>query len=495
MPEYHQTILNMATIVVLGAGIAGHTAAAFIRKKLSKKHQVIVVTPNAYYQWIPSNIWVGVGRMTVDQVRFKLEPLYKRWGVDYRQARALSIHPEGETASAKPFVTIEYTDENNRGKLEKVAYDYLVNATGPKLNFDATEGIGPGKNTVSVCSYDHAAHAWTKLQEAFLKMERGEKQKFVIGVGHPMATCQGAAFEYILNVAFEIRKRKLENMAEITWITNEYELGDFGMGGAHIKRGGYITSTKVFAESFLRENNIKWIKRAGVLKVEPGLIHYETLDGEKKSQEFDFSMLIPSFAGVGIKAYDQQGSDISSKLFAPNGLMKVDADYTPKPFEDWSVNDWPSTYRSPAYPNIFAPGIAFAPPHSISKPMTSKSGLSIFPTPPRTGMPSGVMGKITALNIINLVNKGEHELKHRASMGKMGAACIVSAGYGMTSGAAATMTVFPIVPDFNTYPEYGRSIRYTMGEAGLAGHWMKWFMHYMFLHKAKGYPFWWLLPE
>ncbi|KAF0131683.1 MAG: sulfide-quinone reductase [Bacteroidetes bacterium] len=485
----------MATIVVLGAGIAGHTAAAFIRKKLNKKHQVIVVTPNAYYQWIPSNIWVGVGRMTVDQVRFKLEPLYKRWGIDYRQARALSIHPEGETASAKPFVTIEYTDENNRGRLEKVAYDYLVNATGPKLNFDATEGIGPGKNTVSVCSYDHAAHAWTKLQEAFLKMERGEKQRFVIGVGHPMATCQGAAFEYILNVAFEIRKRKLENMAEITWITNEYELGDFGMGGAHIKRGGYITSTKVFAESFLRENNIKWIKRAGVLKVEPGVIHYETLDGEKKSQEFDFSMLIPSFAGVGIKAYDQQGSDISSKLFAPNGLMKVDADYTPKPFEDWSINDWPSTYRSPAYPNIFAPGIAFAPPHSISKPMTSKSGLSIFPTPPRTGMPSGVMGKITALNIINLVNKGEHELKHRASMGKMGAACIVSAGYGMTSGAAATMTVFPIVPDFNTYPEYGRSIGYTMGEAGLAGHWMKWFMHYMFLHKAKGYPFWYLLPE
>ena len=203
----------MATIVVLGAGIAGHTAAAFIRKKLSKKHQVVVVAPNAYYQWIPSNIWVGVGRMTVDQVRFRLAPLYKRWGVDFRQAKALSIHPEGETASAKPFVTIEYTDEARRGQLEKVPYDFLVNATGPKLNFDATEGIGPGKNTVSVCSYDHAAHAWTKLQEAFLKMEHGEKQRFVIGVGHPMSTCQGAAFEYILNVAYEIRKRKLDCLA------------------------------------------------------------------------------------------------------------------------------------------------------------------------------------------------------------------------------------------------------------------------------------------
>lgn len=485
----------MATIVVLGAGIAGHTAAAFIRKKLSKKHQVIVVTPNSYYQWIPSNIWVGVGRMSVDQVRFKLAPLYKRWGIDYRQAKALSIHPEGETDSAKPFVTIEYTSEDKRGQLEKVSYDYLVNATGPKLNFEATEGLGPGKNTVSVCTYDHAAHAWTRLQETFLKMERGEKQKFVIGVGHPNATCQGAAFEYILNVAYEIRKRKLQDMAEIIWLTNEYELGDFGMGGAHIKRGGYITSTKVFAESFLRENNIRWIKRAGVLKVEPGLIHYENLDGDKESITYDFSMLIPAFAGAGLKAFDAKGTDITSTLFAPNGLMKVDADYTPKPFEEWSVNDWPSTYRNPSYPNIFAPGIAFAPPHSISKPMTSKTGLNIFPTPPRTGMPSGVMGKITALNIVNLINKGEHELKHRASMGKMGAACIVSAGFGMTRGAAATMTVFPIVPDFDKYPEYGRSIGYTMGEAGLAGHWMKWFMHYMFLHKAKGYPFWWLLPE
>ncbi len=485
----------MATIVVLGAGISGHTAAAFIRKKLSKKHQVIVVSPSAYYQWIPSNIWVGVGKMKVDQVRFKLAPLYKRWGIDFKQAKAMSIHPEGGKTSEKPYVTIEYTTEDHRGQQESVAYDFLVIATGPKLNFEATEGIGPGKNTVSVCSYDHAAHAWTKLQESFQKMEKGEIQKFVIGTGHPMATCQGAAFEYILNVAYEIRKRKLQNKAEITWITNEYELGDFGMGGAHIKRGGYITSTKVFAESFLSENNINWVKRAGVVKVEPGLIHYENLDGEAKTLPFDFSMLIPSFAGAGIKAYDKNGDDISPNLFAPNGLMKVDADYSSKPFEEWSVNDWPSTYRNPLYPNIFAPGIAFAPPHSISKPMKSKAGMAIFPTPPRTGMPSGVMGKITALNIVNLINKGEHELKHRASMGRMGAACIISAGFGMTKGAAATMTVFPIVPDFVKYPDYGRSIGYTVGEAGLAGHWMKWFMHYMFLHKAKGYPFWWLLPE
>ena len=86
-------------------------------------------------------------------------------------------------------------------------------------------------------------------------------------------------------------------------------------------------------------------------------------------------------------------------------------------------------------------------------------------------------------------------MKHKASMAKMGAACIVSAGFGHFKGGAATMTVYPIVQDWDKHPKYGRDIGYTVGEAGLAGHWLKWFMHYMFLHKAKGYPFWWLLPE
>ena len=72
-------------------------------------------------------------------------------------------------------------------------------------------------------------------------------------------------------------------------------------------------------------------------------------------------MLIPPFAGVGLKAFDKAGTDITGEVFAPNGLMKVDADYQPKPYEDWSKHDWPKTYRTPKYQNVFAIGIAFAP--------------------------------------------------------------------------------------------------------------------------------------
>ena len=226
-----------------------------------------------------------------------------------------------------------------------------------------------------------------------------------------------------------------------------------------------------------------------------GVAHYETLDGDMKTTAFDFAMLIPAFAGVGLKAYDKSGGDITARLFAPSGFMKVDADYSGKAFEDWSVEDWPSTYQSPAFSNIFATGIAFAPPHQISKPMKSPNGTLITPSPPRTGMPSGVIGKIVALNLIELIKSGRTDFRHKASMGRMGAACVVSAGYGMIKGNAATMTVYPIVPDWQKYPQWGRDISYTVGEAGLAGHWIKIFLHYMFIHKAKGYPFWWLIPE
>ncbi len=485
----------MAKVVVLGAGISGHTAALYVKKYLGKQHEVIVVSPNSNYQWVPSNIWVGVGLMEPNEVKFKLAPVYKKKGIDFKQALATSVHPEGDAQHNMPFVKISYVSAERQGEEEIVEFDYLINGTGPTLNFAATPGLGPDLYTNSVCTYDHAAKAWKNLESSLEKMEKGEHQTFLVGTGHPMATCQGAAFEYALNIAFEVDKRKLSHLADIVWISNEWELGDFGMGGAYIRRGGYITPTKVFSESVLAEYGIRWIKRAGVNKVEEGKAYYELLDGTYHEQEFDFAMLIPGFGGAKIKAFDKAGEDITSKVFTANGMMKVDADYTPKPYEEWKASDWPEIYQSPVYDFMYASGIAFAPPHTMSKPQTSPNGTKIFPTPPRTGMPSGVIGKIVAQNVAHRIKTGKKDHPHAASMVRMAAACIVSAGYGFTKGQAATMTVSPIVPDWDKYPEYGRNINATVGVIGLAGHWMKLFMHYMFLYKAKGKFGWSMIPE
>ena len=322
----------MARILILGAGISGHTVARYLNKWLGKAHPITVVSPNPKWNWIPSNIWVGVGEMTEKQVTFPLAPIYKKIGVDFRQARALSIHPEGDAEHGSPFVTIEYTDEARAGQSDTVEYDYLVNATGPKLNFGATPGLGPeGGHTTSVCTPAHALEANAQLQSTIADMKSGQTKTFVVGTGHGMCTCQGAAFEYIYNVDHTLREEGVRDKARLVWISNEYELGDFGMGGVHIKRGGYITNGKLFAESMMVERGMEWITRAHVTKIEPGRIHYELLDGSFHELAFDFAMLIPPFSGVPLKAYDKAGADISERLFAPNGFMRVDADYAPKP--------------------------------------------------------------------------------------------------------------------------------------------------------------------
>ena len=97
----------MSRVVVLGAGISGHTAASFARRWLGPSHSVTVVSPNAEYNWIPSNIWVGVGLMGAAQVAFPLAPVYERHGIEFKQAFAREIHPEGDTENAAPYVGVE----------------------------------------------------------------------------------------------------------------------------------------------------------------------------------------------------------------------------------------------------------------------------------------------------------------------------------------------------------------------------------------------------
>lgn len=340
----------MAQIVVLGAGISGHTAALFLRRWLGNDHEVVVVSPNPEYNWIPSNIWVGVGLLKPGQVLIPLAPVYKRAGIEFKQARATALHPEGDEQTAKPYVDMEWTLPDKAGKRERVPYDFLVNATGPKLNFGATEGLGPGKNSFSVCTAEHAATTATVLLDMIERMKRGEKKRFLVGTGHGSCTCEGAAFEYVVNLEFELRAHQVRNRAEIVYVSNEYEVGDFGMGGLHIRRGGYITPSKIFTESLFAERGIEWITRTHVTHVEKAKVHFTTLSGEDREISFDMAMLLPPFAGVGLKAFSRKGEDVTDNVFAPSGFMRVDADYGKKPYDAWRAGDWPRYYQSPVYP-------------------------------------------------------------------------------------------------------------------------------------------------
>jgi sulfide:quinone oxidoreductase len=433
--------------------------------------------------------------MTSEQVTFELAPIYRRKGIEFHQALATELHPMGSPQELRPHVSIRYTDPTRAGEEARLTYDYLVNATGPKLNFAATPGLGPDANTVSVCTAAHAVEASQRFLDVINELKAGHRQSLVVGVGHGTCTCEGAAFEYCFNVEHELRMAGVRELADVTYLSNENELGDFGVGGMTFSQRGFQTTSKLWTESLFRERGVRAVTQAHVEKIEPGVIHYEQLDGSKNTLTFDFAMLLPPFRGADMKAFDASGTDITADVFAPNGFMKVDANYEAKPYEEWSAKDWPRTYESATLPNVFGVGIAFAPPHQISRPRTSPNGTVITPAPPRTGMPSGVMGKTVAMTISDRIMRGATTPARCASMATMGAACVASSGVGVRHGTAASMTMYPVVPDYATYPETGRSLKDTFGEIGLAGHWIKYMLHVVFIYKAKARPLWFLIPE
>ena len=322
-------------------------------------------------------------------------------------------------------------------------------------------------------------------------MRRGEQRRFLVGVGHGTCTCEGAAFEYVVNLEFELRARKVRDRAEITWITNEYELGDFGMGGMHLKRGGLRHAQQRLQRLALRRARDRLDHpRARAARSSQTASSTRPLDGASRRAGASTSpCCCRRSPASALKAFDRDGADISERLFLPNGFMRVDADYTREALrgvEGRRLAAHLPVARVPATSS--RPGSRSRPPHAISRPHATPNGTPIAPAPPRTGMPSAMIAQGRRAQHRRHDPRRRRARPHTASMAEMGAACVASAGANPFTGTAASMTVFPIVPDYERYPEHGRDLDRTFGEIGLAGHWIKILLHHLFLYKARTAP-------
>ena len=107
----------MSRVVVLGAGVSGHTAAAFARKWLGRQDEVVVVSPQPNYNWIPSNIWVGVGLMTPAKVSRSRSrrSTSARASCSSRRAPSRSTR-RGGRAIRRPTSSIESTRPGHDGR-------------------------------------------------------------------------------------------------------------------------------------------------------------------------------------------------------------------------------------------------------------------------------------------------------------------------------------------------------------------------------------------
>ncbi|HEY4774978.1 MAG TPA: FAD-dependent oxidoreductase [Xanthobacteraceae bacterium] len=342
----------MAHIVVLGGGIGGVSCAYVLKQAVRREDRVTLVSDKPFFQFTPSNPWVAVNWRTKSDVIVDLASVLAKRGIGFSAAGAARVHPADNR--------VELGDGSS------LVYDYLVIATGPDLAFDEIEGLGPARNTQSVCDVDHASAASARWRE-FCK----DPGPIVVGAVQG-ASCYGPAYEFAMIMDTDLRKHRIRDKVPMTLVTAEPYIGHLGVGG--------VGDTKGMLESELRQRHIRWITNAKVDKVEPGRMHVTEVDEDgkpKKTHElpFKFSMMIPAFRGIAAL----RGID---GLVNPRGFVIVD-----------------KYQRNPKFANVFGVGVCIAIP-------------PVEPTPlpvgvPKTGFMIESMVTATALNIGQLVRGGE----------------------------------------------------------------------------------------
>ncbi|MFI4868783.1 MAG: NAD(P)/FAD-dependent oxidoreductase [Steroidobacterales bacterium] len=386
----------MAHVAIIGAGIGGVPCAYELRKRLGKQHRVTLIGSSPHFEFTPSNPWVAVGWRTPEQTRVELRPPLESKGIQWLDDLVETIDAPHNELTLRSG--------------QKLPYDHLVIATGPKLAFEEVPGLGPNGFTQSICTQAHAAQAWEQYQR-FVQ----NPGPIVVGAAAG-ASCFGPAYEFVMILDADLRKRKIRDRVPMMYVTSEPYIGHMGLGG--------VGDSKALMETELRQRHIKWITNAKITAVADGSMSVTEHDEEGKAKKevqlpFKYAMILPAFKGVDAVAG-------VPNLCNPRGFVLID-----------------SQQRSKSYPNIYSAGVCVAIPPVEVTPVATGA--------PKTGYMIESMVSAICENIISDVNG-----RPATAQATWNAICL--ADFGDTGAAFVAL---PEIPPRNvTWTKVGKWVHY-----------------------------------
>lgn len=227
------------TVLVLGGGTGGVVTANRLRRRLDRRHRVILVNREADFSFPASYLWVMTGDRRPDQITRSLKRLERR-GIEVVIGEVEGIDPTNRT------VTISGGD---------VRADHLVVSLGADW---APERI-PG-----LTEYGHTYTTMPGAQRLGQELLRIESGRITVITAAPLYKCPAAPYEAALLIDAVLRARRVRDRVQLA--VRSAEPTPMPVAGANVSAA---------VEGILADRGIDYRSSRQITAAERGRLHFD----------------------------------------------------------------------------------------------------------------------------------------------------------------------------------------------------------------------------
>lgn len=186
-------------ILIIGGGAAGITVAASLQRHGVPAGDIAIVEPSDTHYYQPAFTLVGAGLFDMDKTRRSTDTLIPP-GVTRIAASANTFAPDANSVTLSTGETL--------------TYDYLVVATGLKLDWDKVEGLSAALGHDGVCSNYSPIHA-TYTLDCIKSLKPGGKAVFT---QPPLPfKCPGAPQKIVYLTVDDLKRRGIRDRVDVEY--------------------------------------------------------------------------------------------------------------------------------------------------------------------------------------------------------------------------------------------------------------------------------------
>jgi sulfide:quinone oxidoreductase len=323
------------TVAILGGGIGGIATANRLRRRLHRRHRVVLVNKDPDFTLAASYLWVMSGQRRAEQITRPLRSLQRR-GIDVVIGNIDTIDPVDRT------VVVDGV---------QIRADHMVVSLGADYASDTIPGLEDAGSTFATLP------GAARLGESVIALERG---RVLVVTAAPLYRCPAAPYEAALLVDATLRRSG--RRANVDVVVHSAEPAPMGVAGAN-------ASEAVIA--LLAERDIAYHSSHQIVSAESRGVTFT--DGS--SEAFDVLAYMPPIRSPRVVA--------ESPLGTANGWIEADRTTLVTAFEGvYAIGDNTQLPLSIGKPlpraGVFAHGQALVVADNIAAIIEGKSPEATF---------------------------------------------------------------------------------------------------------------------